>query len=353
VTKGALLLTPSRGLGGGIERYVETVEWAFDARGIKYQRLDLYRPANVGRAVAYARLLHDARKYLRADEKPTRVIVAHRSLLPAALLLRREGNVSGISVVCHGTEVWGDRAAWRKVTENRLIRNRGVRAIAVSSFTAGALIGNCPASVLSPGLTSDWFRTLVGASENCRKTQQGIHIVTAFRLDDYRGKGLPEIVRAIAMLGRKDVRLTVCGSGDPSAELQSLLQKYPFTDLYSRLSDAELARQFAVAHLFILATRTRPGRDPSGEGFGLVLLEAQVAGTPVIGPASGGAYDAYIEQVTGMTPADESSEALATSINNVLEDPSRLSEMGKRAAEWSRELFNPDSYASRVVERLL
>ena len=36
-----LVLTPSRGLGGGIERYVEALEWAFADQGVKYGRLDL------------------------------------------------------------------------------------------------------------------------------------------------------------------------------------------------------------------------------------------------------------------------------------------------------------------------
>ena len=39
-----LLLTPSRGLGGGIERYVETLEWAFAREGVDYSRVDLSNP---------------------------------------------------------------------------------------------------------------------------------------------------------------------------------------------------------------------------------------------------------------------------------------------------------------------
>ena len=36
-----MLLTPSRGLGGGIERYVATLEWAFAAEGVEFSRVDL------------------------------------------------------------------------------------------------------------------------------------------------------------------------------------------------------------------------------------------------------------------------------------------------------------------------
>ena len=44
MTDRVLLLSPSRGLGGGIERYVATLEWAFAAEGVECQRLDLSGP---------------------------------------------------------------------------------------------------------------------------------------------------------------------------------------------------------------------------------------------------------------------------------------------------------------------
>ena len=103
----------------------------------------------------------------------------------------------------------------------------------------------------------------------------------------------------------------------------------------------------------MLATRTRPGRVPSGEGFGLVLLEAQVAGTPVIGPAYGGSHDAFIARTTGRAPADESVSALAELLGEMLDDPERLAMMGKSAADWSRDAFAPDTYASLAITRLL
>ncbi len=99
VTGRALLLTPSRGLGGGIERYVETLEWAFTAQGVEYHRIDLSGPG----PAAHARMLARASAQLQARRAPTRLVVAHRALLPVASLLARECPVSGISVVCHGS----------------------------------------------------------------------------------------------------------------------------------------------------------------------------------------------------------------------------------------------------------
>jgi phosphatidylinositol alpha-1,6-mannosyltransferase len=345
----ALLLTPSRGLGGGIERYAATLEWAFRRQDVAYRRIDLRRAGPGGQA----RLLADSRTYLRASMTPTRLVLAHRALLPVAALLAREQSASGISVVCHGSDVWSNRHLIRRGIENRLLRSDEVRAIAVSSFTAGALSGRSAATVLPPALSGDWFQTLAVQSAVDRPSIPGVYLVTAFRLADWRIKGLPELLMAVGLQGRSDIHVTICGSGNPPAELLNLIRRQPRCTLRAGLSDQDLASQLAAADLLILATRTKTGRHACGEGFGLVLLEAQVAGTPVIGPAYGGSRDAYLEGVTGVTPAGESAEDLAKVLRGLLSDPGRLSQMGKRAAEWSKECFAPDDYPARVMTQLL
>jgi glycosyltransferase involved in cell wall biosynthesis len=345
----ALLLTPSSGLGGGIERYAETLQWAFAEQHVECDRVSLRRPG----AAAHARLVAEARAKLVTAGQPTRLVLTHRALLPAAWLLAREPSACGVSVICHGSEVWGARSRPRSRVERRLMSRPGVRVVAASSFTAGALSGISPATVLSPGLSGEWFRTLAGAASGHQAKGQGIHLVSAFRLADWRGKGLPELLAAVAALGRGDVRVTVCGKGEPAPELRRLIAEHRWCALRPGVTDSELAGLLASADLLVLATRTRFGQRPSGEGFGLVLLEAQVAGTPVVAPAYGGSHDAFVDQVTGAAPADETAGALTALLDVLLKDPLRLELMGKRAAEWARERFAPERYAARAVARLL
>jgi phosphatidyl-myo-inositol dimannoside synthase len=347
--KPVLLLSPSYGLGGGIERYVQTVQSALNDHGLAHRRLDLPRPGLGG----HKELLAEAGDALDGEYGGARVIVAHRALLPVASLLARTRPVHGISVICHGIDVWGPRAGLRWQLESRLMKRPGVRIVAASAFTAGSLFPGTRATVLPPGLSRTWFSELVRAAAAPPAPRQGIELMTAFRLDAWRDKGLPQLVAAIAALGRPEVRLTVCGSGKPPADLLAHLAEVPWCMLRPGLSDRHLAAQFAAADLFVLASRTRPGRRRCGEGFGLVLLEAQVAGTAVLGPAHGGSPDAYQDGVSGATPRDESVSALAQVLSELLAQPVRLSRMGSAGARWAQARFAPERYAALAIDRLL
>ncbi len=349
MTGRVLLLSPSRGLGGGIERYVETVEWAFGAESVRCQRLDLSGPG----ARAHARLLAQGRAVLRKDKEPARLVVAHRSLLPTAALLARDPVTCGVSLLCYGSEMWGSRWRPRRELERRLMRGTDVRVVAISNFTAGALMRDCRATILPPALSQEWFEALAAAGTARPGRGQGIRLATAFRLAQWQAKGLPQLVEAVTALGRPDVSLTICGSGNPPADLLHLVSEHPWCMLRPGLSDDDLARELAAADLFVLATQTRSGRGSVGEGFGLVLLEAQAAGTPVVAPAYGGSHEAYVEGVTGVAPVDESAEALTRTLHDLLKDPAWLAWMGGHAAEWARQAFAPERYAHLAVRRLL
>jgi phosphatidylinositol alpha-1,6-mannosyltransferase len=342
-----LLLAPSRGLGGGIERYVETLEWAIVAQGVSCERLDLSQAG----IRAHAMMLARGRALLRASSEPVRLVVGHVALLPVATLLAREPAVCGIWVLCYGAEVWSARLRPRRMLERSLMRRRDVHVVAISSFTAGVLGVDCHATILPPALSQKWFDTLVASDSSARPTP-GFQLATAFRLEAWQQKGLDQLIDAVAAMGRNDIHLTICGSGKPPRDLLRLLEDHTWCTLQAEPTDGQLAQQLAAADVFVLATRIS-GRHASGEGFGLVLLEAQVAGTAVIAPACGGSSDAYVEGVTGVAPADETAEALARVLDELLRNPARLAWMGKRAADWAREAFAPERYTELVARRLL
>ena len=101
-----------------------------------------------------------------------------------------------------------------------------MRVIPVSNFIAGTLIRDCRVTVLPPGLSRDWFDTLTAAAAGTHERAAGMRLVTAFRLADWRKKGLPRLLAAVTALRRPDVSLTICGIGDPPADLLRTVREY-------------------------------------------------------------------------------------------------------------------------------
>ena len=348
-----LILTPSAGLGGGIERYAETIEWALSSNEIDSHRIDLHKAARQARLSAHAQMYAACAKFLQRTPGWTHLVLIHRALLPVAVLLAKRYRICGVSVVCHGNDVWSAKSHFRRRVENKLLKMRNVRLVANSQFTAGAMATLGEATILPPGLSRDWFHTLVEASKNSRPHDTTINIVTAFSLARWREKGLRELLIAVASMERADINVTVCGAGNPPRELLQLVQEHRRCFLRIDLPPSELARQFAAADIFVLATQAGTGENRFFESFGLVLVEAQLAGTPVVAPAYGGSRDAIIAGRTGVIPADQSPEALAKALEELLKNPQKIREMGKLAGEWASELFSPEQYASHAVDALL
>jgi glycosyltransferase involved in cell wall biosynthesis len=103
----------------------------------------------------------------------------------------------------------------------------------------------------------------------------------------------------------------------------------------------------------VLATQARAGRDAFCESYGLVLVEAQVAGTPVVAPAFGGSRDTFVAQRTGASPPAQTPEELGRLLAELTRDRDRLALMGVEAAMWARDAFSPEKYARRAVAALL
>lgn len=93
---------------------------------------------------------------------------------------------------------------------------------------------------------------------------------------------------AIAACNERRLPLTVIGDGPEHNRLQAMAG--PTIQFKTAVSDSELPRLIAAAEAFIF---------PNEEDFGIVAVEAQAAGTPVIAYRKGGSLDTVIEGVTG------------------------------------------------------
>ncbi|WP_250281206.1 MULTISPECIES: glycosyltransferase family 4 protein [unclassified Frankia] len=344
-----LLLAPSLGLGGGIERYLATVERALDGSGARVRRVDLLapgrRPTLAAKADFAARAVLAARRHA-----PIRcLLVGHPGLIPVAAAVTAAARPSRSFVAFYGTDIWGTRPLSRTL----LTRLSRARPLTISSFSAGAMLSLGVPAVLPPGIDPGWRQTLLRTPRPAAADRVPV-VLTVCRLPEWRGKGVAELVEATRRARERvgAVRLVVAGQGPAPTELVDLLARAD-TELYVSPPDAQLARLYGAADLFALCTRTRVRTPSSGEGFGIVLVEAQLAGCPVVAPFSGGSSDAYVAGMTGWSPVDESAPALAELLGQVLSDRGRLAESGGRAREWARMVTDPEAYAEQTRRILL
>ncbi|HEX2040864.1 MAG TPA: glycosyltransferase family 4 protein [Acidimicrobiales bacterium] len=146
-------------------------------------------------------------------------------------------------------------------------------------------------------------------------------------------KGLAVLLDALALLP-PDVRLWVAGEGPQTAELRARTDGDPRVEWLGRIDDAEVAARLRGADLFCAPSL-------HGESFGVVLLEAMAAGTPIVaGDLPGYRNVARPDQHAVLVPPGDPA-ALAAGIRRVLDDgrlAARLVAAGEiRAAEFSME----------------
>jgi glycosyltransferase involved in cell wall biosynthesis len=73
------------------------------------------------------------------------------------------------------------------------------------------------------------------------------------------------------------------------------------------------------------------------EGLGIVLLEAQAMGVPVVASKVGGIPEAVKDYETGILVPPANSKELAYSILNILTKPEMRAKLSKTAVKWVTE----------------
>jgi phosphatidylinositol alpha-1,6-mannosyltransferase len=151
-------------------------------------------------------------------------------------------------------------------------------------------------------------------------------------------KGIDQAVRALAELRRAD-KLSpewlhvIAGRGEQEAELRALVNQLGVND-YTRFEgfiDHERVPQYYGASDIFL----QPNRDLAGdtEGFGVVFLEANACGTPVVGGIAGGTADAIREGVTGFRVDGEDVPAIGRALLQLADDHGLRQRMGQAGRE--------------------
>jgi glycosyltransferase involved in cell wall biosynthesis len=151
------------------------------------------------------------------------------------------------------------------------------------------------------------------------------------RVVPYKHFGLA--VQACERLGR---RLLVAGAGRDLERVRTLAG--PRTEFLGRVPDADVPRLFAQARALLF---------PGVEDFGIVPVEAQAAGLPVIAYGTGGVNDSVIDRTTGVLYQPGSVDGLMNGIRRF----ESLS-FDERAIRENSTRFAPERFALAFADLL-
>ena len=154
-------------------------------------------------------------------------------------------------------------------------------------------------------------------------------------------KGLSNLLEALAQLP-PDVRLWIASDGPQTAELKIRFGSDSRIEWLGRISDSEKISRMSRASVFCAPSL-------HGESFGVVLLEAMAAGTPVVASNLDGYRNVATDDETALLVETGNVASLASALARVLVDPllaTRLTANGREHAQ----RFSMDALADRYIE---
>lgn len=179
-------------------------------------------------------------------------------------------------------------------------------------------------------------------------------LITVARLED-RYKGHDTVVRALPLIRAQvpDVEWVVVGAGPRRVQLERLADIYGVrssVNFRGRVDNAERDDWLERAHVFAMPSRV-PGDGMGGEGFGIVYLEANWHGLPVIAGNAGGAVDAVADGETGLLVDANDPVAVADAATRLLRDEELRGRLGANGPAHAQKFAWP--LITRQIEDLL
>ena len=203
--------------------------------------------------------------------------------------------------------------------------------------------------VLHPGVDTSRFE--VAAPDTSFRQKMGWSgkrvLLTVGRLQ--RRKGQDFLIKSMPTLLNEfpDLFYAVVGRGECYDELISLVDQHKLHDnvcVYPDMDDEALIKCYQQCDIFILPNRTI-GNDI--EGFGMVLVEAQVCGKPVIAGDSGGTRETMNIGKTGHIIDCGSTENLLNGLSPILRNR-EIVDGEVDIADYAKKRFNWDQHVAKA-----
>jgi phosphatidylinositol alpha-1,6-mannosyltransferase len=244
-------------------------------------------------------------------------------------------------ILAHGSELFPPRAAcrrwlWRLLQRKTLESADGV--IANSRYTRDLVLRVAPRARvrnLSLGVDTNRFTAVERQAARARFSTVGkIAIGSVSRLQAHKGHDV--VLKAIAELPaktRENLVYLIAGMGPNRVHLEAEATRLGVADhirWLGHVPEPQLPDVYRACDLFVLCSRAADDQR-AVEGFGLVYLEAQACGTPVVGTRTGGIPDAIEDGKGGWLIDEDDHLRLSQILETLVMDLGPFQEAGRTA----------------------
>jgi phosphatidylinositol alpha-1,6-mannosyltransferase len=255
------------------------------------------------------------------------VICGHIYLLPVAWLLARLRGAR-LTLIIHGIEAWKPSGKFWIGQLIRYIDNFiAVSRFSAQKFTAWSEVPMDRGFILPNCVDLDRFRP--GHRDPRLVERYGLQsakvIMTMGRLAAAeRYKGIDQVIEIMPRLRERfpGLKYLIIGDGDDRARLEAKAKSFRVFDkavFAGRISESEKVAHYNLADAYVMPS--------TGEGFGIVLIEALACGIPVVGSKVDGSREALLDGRLGaiVDPAqpDELFDAVSAALGKTV-PPKRI-----------------------------
>ncbi len=252
---------------------------------------------------------------------------------------RHQGHIpEGMSRIIHQVEWWLTYESVRSITCSNYMRDEVARIFELPGDKI---------AVIPNGIEHEQFRSDADTERVRRQFVEPDARMIFFVGRLVYEKGVQTVIEAMPRMLREfpDLRFLVAGTGPHARALQVMIDEFGLGGKIKLLGfvDAEkLAMFYKCADITVVPSIYEP--------FGMVVLEAMVAGCPVIVADTGGLKEIVVHEETGLCFRPGNPESLAEAMSRVLRDEGLAQRLTGDAQKFIGEKYNWGRIARHTMD---